>query len=133
MSARGRLQPSNTPWSRTTRRYRRDVSSLLDVRSGGALIEEQESGTLERVLERMQRCPGSSPVNGSSCLCWSDAIDDHVRVGRGGVHMDFFTAQRLSGFAAMALITAPTAASFGCSRDRMPDRQQLGGTSASLS
>ena len=100
--------------------------------AGGALIEEQESGTLERVL--------GTNVTMSRLLAGKWLFLSAVGVMQLTImfvwaavvfHMDFFTAQRLSGFAAMALITAPTAASFGLVlAAACRTRQQLGGTSS---
>ena len=81
---------------------------------GGALLDETESGTIERLLS-------------------TNASMTHLLIGKWAFlslaglmqisvmflwaafafHLELFTAARLAGFAAMALATAPAAAAFG--------------------
>lgn len=99
--------------------------------AGGALLEEQESGTLERVLgtnvSMSKLLAGKwlflSAVGAmqlTTMFVWAAVV----------FHMKFFTAPRIAGFAAMALVTAHAAAAFGLVlAAACKTRQQLGGTS----
>jgi ABC-type multidrug transport system permease subunit len=100
--------------------------------AGGALIEEQESGTLERVLGT--NATMSRLLLGKWLfLSVVGVLQLMVMFVWAAVvfHLDFFSVQRLSGFAAMALTTAPAAAGFGLVlATACRTRQQLGGTSS---
>jgi ABC-2 type transport system permease protein len=99
--------------------------------AGGALLEEQESGTLERVLGtnvsmakllagKWLFLSATGAMQLTIMFVWAALV----------FHMKFFTAPRLAGFAAMALVTALTAAAFGLVlATACKTRQQLSGTS----
>jgi len=100
--------------------------------AGGALIEEIETGTLERLLSTnltMTRLLTGKwiflTVMGTIQVCimfvWA-AI---------WFHLELFTAGRLAGFLAMAIVTAAAAAGFGLVlATACKTRAQLGGTSS---
>ncbi len=100
--------------------------------SGGALLDEQESGTLERVL--------GTNVSMSGLLLGKWLFMSILGIAQLTLmflwaalvfHLDFFTGPRLVGFAAMAIVTAPAAAAFGLVLAALcRTRQQLQGLSS---
>ncbi len=82
--------------------------------AGGAFLDESESGTLERLL--------ATNVSMTQILLGKWLFLTLVGItqisimflwARAAFHLELFTAARLSGFAAMAAVTAASAAAFG--------------------